>query len=79
MVKKHIVSSDSSSDESDTPSLELLRSKKLQKQVDKRIRKLNHCSQSPGKECETLKSKRGGGVDIVVKQKVHWPHEAILG
>ena len=79
MVKKHIVSSDSSSDESDTPSLELLRSKKLQKQVDKRIRKLNHCSQSPSKECETLKSKRGGGVDIVVKQKVHWPHEAILG
>ena len=73
------MSSDSSSDESDTPSLELLRSNQLQKQVDKRIRQLNQCSQSPGKECNMLKSKRGGGVDIVVKQKVHWPHEAILG
>ena len=78
-VKKYIVSSDSSSDESDTPSLELLRSKQLQKKVDKRIRELNQCSQSPGKECQTVKSKRGGGVDIVVKQKVLWPHEAILG
>ena len=73
------MSSDSSSDESDTPSSELLRSKQLQKQVDKRIRPLNQCSQSPGKEFHTLKSKRGGGVDVVVKQKVHWPHEAILG
>ena len=72
-VKKHIVASDSSSDESDTPSLELLKSKQLQKQVDKRIRELNQCSQSPGKECNILKSKSGGGVDIVVKQKVHSP------
>ena len=58
--RKHNVSIDSSSDESDAPSLEVLRSKKLQKQVDKRIRELNQCFHSPGKDSQALKSKRGG-------------------
>ena len=26
-----------------------------------------------------LKSKRDGEVDVVVKEKIPWPHEAILG
>ena len=60
--RKHNVSIDSSSDESDAPSLGVLRSKKLQKQVDKRIRELNQCSHLSGKDSQALKSKRGGGV-----------------
>ena len=64
--------SDSSSDESEIPSLQKLRSDALQKRVDKRIRDLSKNSGSPGKENE----KRGG---IEVKNKVAWPHEVILG
>ena len=26
-----------------------------------------------------IKSKRGGAVEVIVKHKVTWPHEAILG
>ena len=42
--------SESSSDDSDTPSLETLRSHKMQRQVDKRIRALERSSQSSGNE-----------------------------
>ena len=49
--KKYVESlSESSSDDSDTPSLETLRSHKLQRQVDKRIRALERSSQSSGNE-----------------------------
>ena len=72
--------SESSSDDSDTPSLETLRSHKMQRQVDKRIRALERSSQSSGNEkVQKLKSKRGGNIDVVVKEKVSWPHEPILG
>ena len=72
--------SESSSDDSDTPSLETLRSHKMQRQVDKRIRALERSSQSSGNEkAHKLKSKRGGNIDVVVKEKVSWPHEPILG
>ena len=61
--KKYVESlSESSSDDSNTPSLETLRSHKLQKQVDKRIRALECSSQSSGNEkIQKFKSKRGGG------------------
>ena len=72
--------SESSSDDSDTPSLETLRSHKMQRQVDKRIRALERSSQSSGNEkVQKLKSKRGGNIDVIVKEKVSWPHEPILG
>ena len=46
--------------------------------MDKRIRELDQSSHFPGND-QKLKSQRGGSVDISVKHKVHWPHEAILG
>ena len=79
--KKYVESlTESSSDDSDTASLETLRSHKLQRQVDKRIRALERSSQSSGNEkIKKMKSKRGGNIDVVVKEKVSWPHEHILG
>ena len=73
-------SSSSSSDDSDDPSLETLKSHRLQQKVDARIRELNHSSHLPGKNKKLkYKSQRGGSVDVQVKHKVHWPHEAVLG
>ena len=69
------ITSDSSLDESDRPSLELLRSQQLQRKVDRCIRDLE---QSSHIQVKSLK-KRGGGIDVVVKHRVHWPQEAILG
>ena len=72
--------SSSSSDDSDDPSLETLKSHRLQQKVDARIRELNHSSHLPGKNKKLkYKSQRGGSVDVEVKHKVHWPHEAVLG
>ena len=68
---------DSSCEDSDTPTLEMLRSQKLQKRVGTHIRELDQSSHFPGND-QKLKSQRGGSVDISVKHKVHWPHEAIL-
>ena len=77
--RKSCVYTDSSSD-SDTPSLDVLRSPQLQKRVDRRIRELTHSSHCTGTDsCEKFKSKRGGNVDVTVKKKVAWPHETILG
>ena len=60
--------------------LSFLKSQSMQRKVDKRIRELNGCSHLSGTECSgKYKSKRGGNVDIPVKNKVLWPHEAILG
>ena len=74
------VTSDSSSDESDTPSMERLKSSTIQRKVDRRIRDLNHSSHLPGNDNSVkLKSKRGGTVEVSVKSKVSWPHETILG
>ena len=77
-----IVTSSSSSDGSDseTPSLERLRSHALQKKVDQRIRDLDHSSHLSGTDSKVKhKSKRGGNVEVSVKRKVSWPHEPILG
>ena len=43
------------------------------------IKELNHSSHLPGNENSVkIKSKRGGTVEVSVKNKVSWPHEAIL-
>ena len=72
--KNSIVSeSESSSDESIVPSLTVLKtSSDIQKQVDKRLHQLQEASAS-------FKSKRGGNIDCVVKNKVVWPQDTILG
>ena len=71
------VNSSSSSNESDDPTLEVLKSHHLQQKVDKRIRELVESLHSQGNQ--KFKSQRGGEVQVKVKHKVHWPHEAILG
>ena len=71
-------SSGSSSDESEAPSLQYLKSKTLQQRVDRRIRDLDEATSSQSKK-EKIKSKRGGNIEVHVKNKVSWPHEAILG
>ena len=71
------VLSSSSSDDSDEPSLELLKSRHLQRKVVKRLRDLSQSSHSAGKL--KYKSQRGGDIDVKVRHKVHWPHESILG
>ena len=78
--KTSIVSeSESSSDEPIVPSLTVLKtSSDIQNQVDKRLRQLQEASaSSSGKNY--FKSKRGGNVDYVVKNKVAWPQDTILG
>ena len=71
--------SESSSDESIVPSLSVLKtSSDIQKQVDKRLRQLQEASASNSGKND-LKSKRGGNVDCVVKNKVAWPQDTILG
>ena len=75
---KHVVSESSSDDES-LPSLSVLRSSRdIQKAVDKRLAEIESCSQVEGKD-NKLKSKRGGGVEVLVSKKVAWPHDNVLG
>ena len=78
--KSSIVSeSDSSSDESIVPSLTVLKtSSDIQKQVDKRLHQLQEASASTSGKND-FKSKRGGNIDCVVKNKVAWPQDTILG
>ena len=71
--------SESSDEDQDIPSLYSIRqSEKIQRQVDARIRELEQQSQSSG-SMSKIKSKRGGNVEVIVKHRVAWPHEAILG
>ena len=79
-------SSDSESErESDgqLPNLSTLRSSvKIQRQVDNRLREPELLQCDSGNELKgRIKSKRGGPVKVkkIVKKKVVWPHEAILG
>ena len=74
--KSKYVSSSSSSDESDVPSLDMLKSSHVQRKVDKRIKDLNQSSRITGKL--KYKSLMGGDVDVQVRHKVYWPHDAIL-
>ena len=78
--KKVVVTSDSSSDESDIPDISSLRSsRQLQMRVDQRLSKLEENSRTKGNCTSKIKSKRGGDVEVFVEKKVAWPHEAILG
>ena len=63
------MSSSSSSDESDGPSLDMLKSSHLQRKVDKRIKDLSQSSRTTGKL--KYKSLRGGDIDVQVRHKVH--------
>ena len=77
-MKKVETSTESSSDEDNCPSVAQLRSfKHLQKAVDKRIAKLEEPVHPKGNETQ-LKSKWGGAVDVVIKQKLAWSQEAML-
>ena len=52
----------------------------IQRKVDARLRELEVINETSGMHLSTkLKSKRGGPVDVYLKHKVAWPHEAILG
>ena len=80
--RKHKVvdcsSSDSSGDEQDIPDLAMLRgSKHLQKKVDEKIAGLSRSITKEGNG--KIKSKRGGNIEVIVKNRVSWPHEHILG
>ena len=71
--------SDSSDDELELPSLSNIRSDRgLRRIINARIRSLEE-SQNSGNESQKTKSKRWGGIDVFVKNKVAWPHEHILG
>ena len=73
-------SSESSSDDVEIPSLSELRvSNKVQKQIDKKIAQLGKVHREGNDQGEKIKSQRGGPVDVVVRHKVPWPHEHILG
>ena len=73
-------SSDSSDDDTVLPNLSHIRaSKVIQKQIDRSIAKLAKNQCEGNENSQKLKSKRGGPVDVIVQQKVSWPHEHILG
>ena len=60
------------------PSISLLKSSKLQRRADKSVRELEQDLQCSGND-NKYKSKRGGNIEVSVKNKVSWPHEPILG
>ena len=81
--KRQCVHFDSGSKSSDSdqsfPTLDCIRKSSLiQHQVDRRIRELEQQSEMAGIG-NKLKSKCGGNVDVLVKNKVTWLNEAILG
>ena len=76
--------SDSSDDNNEPlPSLSSIRkSAVVQKQVDSWIRQLEKTNQSPGTDTGgKIKSKGGGGgpTEVIVKNRMAWPQDAILG
>ena len=79
-VKTSSESSDTSDDDTVLPDLSHIRALKvLQKQIDRSIAKLAKNQCEGNENSQKLKSKRGGPVDVIVQQKVSWPHEHILG
>ena len=76
-VKTSSESSDSSDDDTVLPYLSHIRaSKVIQKQIDRSIAKLAKNQCEGNENSPKLKSKR---VNVIVQQKVSWPHEHILG
>ena len=77
---KKCESSETSSDEELLPPLSVLKSSlEIQRKVDIRISEIEAHSKVQGNESSKLKSKRGGGVDVLVSKKVAWPHDSVLG
>ena len=78
--KSKVVSS-SSSEEEDLPCLSTLRSsRQIQRKIDRRISEMQLDSKIEGRDIDLKnKSKRGGNVDVLVKRRVAWPQDAILG
>ena len=69
---------ESSSEEDNVLTVSELRaSKRIQKKVDEKLAELEEIPKVKGNE--VVKSKRGGAVEVVVKNKISWPHEMILG
>ena len=69
-----------SSDDSLVPSLNVLKSKKsIQRKVDQRLKQLQDASAVKSGSREKFKSKRGGNVDCLVKNKIAWPQDTVLG
>ena len=82
-INLQISSCESESDvdsQGNLPNLATLRSSvEIQQRVDSRLKQLERMQQASGNDnSNKIKSKRGGAVDIIVKHKVTWPHEAIL-
>ena len=76
----NVTSGDTSDDDVSLPDLAQIRTSKIiQKQIDRSIAKLGKQQVEGMENSSKLKSKRGGAVDVVVQQKVAWPHEHILG
>ena len=53
-------------------------SRRIQKQIDQTIAKLEKEQTQGNEDGDKIKSKGGGPVEVLVKQKVAWPHEHIL-
>ena len=80
MSVSEVSMSDSSSDVSLVPNLNVLKSKKsVQKKVDQRLKQLQDDSAVKLGSSEKIKSKRGGNVDCMVKTKIAWPQDTVLG
>ena len=61
------------------PNLNVLKSKKsVQRKVDQRLKQLDDSAVKSGSS-EKFKSKRGGNVDCMVKNKIAWPQDTVLG
>ena len=72
--------SESSSDESLVPNLNVLKSKKsVQVKVDERLKQLQDDSAVKSGSKDKFKSKRGGNVDCIVKNKIAWSQDTVLG
>ena len=81
--KQYSSTSSDSTDVSDNevilPDLAHIRSSKsIQRQIDQSIARLGK-KQEGNDQSNRIKSKRGGSIEVVVKQKVAWSHECILG
>ena len=77
-----VVQSESESEsDSSIPDLPVLQSSRsVQKQVKARLREFEAFQEKSSTLNESkIKSKRGGLIEVVVKNKIALPHEAILG
>ena len=70
--------SESDSDSEALPDIDTIRtSDAIQREVDHRLASLRNPPKS-GKAFAKLKSQRGGDVDVLIRNRVAWPHESVL-